>query len=81
MSEENKPNNPMAFPQPAINNNGRIDYADHQGYGGLAMRDYFAAAALQGFLANSQIKTRFDPKDDAEYCYKIADAMLKEREK
>ena len=46
-------------------------------YPGLTMRDYFAAAALQGLLAN-------DAKNGAwgEYAtmaYNLADSMVKER--
>ena len=47
------------------------------GHTGLSMRDYFAAAALQGLLAN-------DAKNGAwgEYAtmaYNLADSMVKER--
>ncbi len=46
---------------------------------GLTVRDYFAAAALQGYLSgwNSDI----EPSENitAEDCYKFADAMLKAR--
>lgn len=50
-------------------------------YSGMTLRDYFAAAALQGFMANKSRATTFLPADDAHYCYGIADAMLKERSK
>lgn len=43
--------------------------------GGMSLRDYFAAAAMQGMLAN---KNR---SFSAETCYTYADAMLKERAK
>lgn len=48
-------------------------------YRGMTLRDYFAGQVLTGFM--SQHALRFDSIDDANYCYKIADAMLKEREK
>ena len=48
---------------------------------GMTLRDYFAAKALQGFIANKDRPTKFDPNDDAAYCYQLADAMLAEREK
>ena len=40
------------------------------------LRDNFAAAAMQGLMANPSVHNR-----RAENCYKIADAMLKERNK
>ncbi len=43
----------------------------------IGLRDYFAAAVLQGFMVNN--KGRFAPEDDAAYCFKIADAMLEAR--
>lgn len=48
---------------------------------GMSLRDYFAAKALQGFLANKSNPTRFNPEGDAEYVYRIADAMLAKRAK
>jgi chitinase len=44
---------------------------------GISMRDYFAAAALQGLIANGGCPT-WD--DDAKAAYAAADAMLKARE-
>jgi hypothetical protein len=46
---------------------------------GMSIRDYFAAAALQGMMA------QFDPENElehhiAKWSYKAADAMLKARE-
>ncbi|MRT30800.1 hypothetical protein FYB76_18585 [Herbaspirillum sp. CAH-3] len=48
---------------------------------GMTLRDYFAAQALAGFMANKSCPTRFTPEEDAAYFYAIADAMLKERAK
>jgi len=45
--------------------------------GGISIRDYFAAAALQGLIANGECPT-WD--DDAKAAYAAADAMLKARE-
>lgn len=60
-------------------------------YYGLSLRDYFAANAIQGMLANDAMLARFSndgAKDliDPEVlavtaAYSIADAMLKERAK
>jgi hypothetical protein len=45
---------------------------------GMSLRDYFAAAALQGVLANP---ARFDGwTESAERAYRFADAMLEQRE-
>ena len=49
-------------------------------YDGMSLRDYFAAAALQGWLAKS-ITTNTDVKDCAKFAYQYADAMLEERNK
>jgi hypothetical protein len=46
-------------------------------YHGISMRDYFAAAALQGILADGG-GASWD--DDAKNAFKAADAMLKARE-
>ncbi len=44
------------------------------------LRDRFAIAALQGMMATRREGfPNFKPEDDAAYCYKIADAMLKAR--
>ena len=47
---------------------------------GMSLRDYFAAAALQGLIASrGSLSTRFLAEDDASYVYEIADAMIKAR--
>jgi hypothetical protein len=62
---------------------------------GLSLRDYFAGQALAGFMAQVDEREylwrsggpRIDEwrailkSEDAEYMYKMADAMLNEREK
>ena len=51
---------------------------------GMSLRDYFAAAALQGWLASwpeSGVHNIESTKKLASSCYAIADAMLKERSK
>lgn len=47
---------------------------------GMTLRDYFAAKAMQGFIANKDRPMTFHPDDDAAYAYAIADAMLRARE-
>lgn len=49
-------------------------------FGGMTLRDYFAARAMQGLMANKSNPLHFNPEDDAAYVYRIADAMLKARE-
>jgi hypothetical protein len=46
---------------------------------GMELRDYFAAAALQGMMADSTLDG--SAATLAKIAYKFADAMLKEREK
>jgi len=46
---------------------------------GMELRDYFAAAALQGMMADSTLGTHGSVATLAKIAYKIADAMLKER--
>ena len=50
----------------------------------MTLRDYFAAKALNAFVANAAIMktaTRADVEQVAEQAYRFADAMLKERKK
>jgi hypothetical protein len=66
-------NNPFAFPQCAYNLKGGYDII-----GGMTLRDYFAAKAMQGMLSeNSGI--RYPTDELVEFAYKVADAMLKAR--
>ena len=44
---------------------------------GMTLRDYFAAKAMQSFVLNKNILL----DDAAELSYKMADAMLRAREK
>ena len=46
----------------------------------VALRDYFAAAAITGMMANDAILNRMvEAEDVAHHAFGIADAMLKER--
>ena len=63
---------------PAFPHQGR-DYAG-QTIPGMSLRDYFAAAALQGFIACPDTPD-IPPSKCASHCYQIADAMLAERDK
>jgi hypothetical protein len=54
--------------------------------GGMSLRDYFAAKAMQGMAASEYWSENFQPDNDtyqmvvAETAYQVADAMLKARE-
>jgi len=48
---------------------------------GMTLRDYFAGQALTGYMVTGTDCIMPQPKDIAEYIYKVADAMLAEREK
>lgn len=51
-------------------------------YSGMYLRDYFAAKALQGALAYSNVGIEDKRTSDyAKYAYSVADAMLAERAK
>lgn len=67
-----RPHNPRLF-EFAPGNSG-VQLFDTE----VSLRDLFAAAALCGFMSKNAL--RFTPQDDADYCYRIADAMLKARE-
>ncbi|MAD27119.1 hypothetical protein LL270_09095 [Pseudomonas aestusnigri] len=65
-----------AFPVP-LNPGERYDV--HGPADGMTLRDYFAAKAMQGALANPEVKETAGAR--SEWAYEIADAMLKERAK
>lgn len=67
-----------AFPAPGLSSlpNDNFIYPE----AGMTLRDYFAAKALQGLLAQSMgTALGSDPKLAAEYAYAAADEMLKAR--
>lgn len=47
---------------------------------GMTLRDYFAAAALQGLLSSIEQNQLWNGEEVAVTCYRTADAMLKARE-
>lgn len=72
-------NNEPAFPLP-------LGSETTQGYEGMTLRDYLAAKAMQGILANPGTASDEKGADRAiqvisEISYKMASAMLKERNK
>ena len=48
-------------------------------YSGMSLRDYFAAKAMQGMLANHNYDV-WSWDQTCEACYKAADTMLKVRQ-
>lgn len=66
-------NNPPAFPH-------HFTQDSIGDCSGMDLRDYFAAKAMQGLLAQSQGTAFRSPKEHAAaYAYSMADAMLKAR--
>ena len=61
-----------AFPRP---HSGKTHFAQE----GMTLRDYFAAKAMQGMLSEPSL--RATPEEFASESYKVADAMLRVREK
>lgn len=82
----NKDTGGWAFPTQGFGPGGGVSTAFSGGGGmvqwpGMTLRDWFAGMAVQGLIANKANPLHFQPKDDAAYCYSLADAMLKERAK
>lgn len=48
---------------------------------GMTLRDYFAAKAIQGMLSACDPDRELDIQGCAQWCYRMADAMLKARNK
>lgn len=66
----------IADTQPAFPIRGAV--ADYQ-FGGMTLRDYFAAKAMQGFIACPDTDNLM-ADELSQWAYKIADAMLKARQ-
>lgn len=89
LNENKKPSNPNSFPNDAPSFFGASDG------GGMTLRDYFANSAMQGIhssletvraMAQDMRNLTNDKENDtvldyiAQESYRIADAMLKQRE-
>ena len=75
MEENKKPNNPYVHP---IQENTLTEY------GGMTLRDYFAAKAMQSLIINAE-KWNYTsysniPKSVSKDSFILADEMLKQRE-
>jgi hypothetical protein len=62
-----------AFPRPA---SGTMEFAQE----GMTLRDYFAAKAMQGFVADLCDQHDMTQAQISRWAYAMADAMLKARE-
>ena len=68
-----------AFPHKRqIRCNGEV--IDSEMEPGMTLRDYFAAASLQGLMANPECNKTWDESDVAKFCYEMSNEMLKARE-
>ena len=75
-------NQPINDGGPAFARDSHMDkeiglYVQQQG---MSLRDYFAAAALQGILSNTEAGKAWNESDVARFCYFQSDAMLKARQ-
>lgn len=75
---ETKPSNPYAFPVTETKDTESLEL-------GMTLRDYFANSSMQGIFANSKLQESFAKLENpyefiAQESYKLADAMLKQRE-
>lgn len=73
--QDKKQKNTNAFP---------LEYTNGDFQTGMTLRDYFAAKTLQG-ISSLEDKGSYSTLKEAiihqaEYCYKVADEMLKQRE-
>lgn len=64
-----------AFPTVTTNNEGNEVHC-----GGMDLRDYFAAQALNGIMSSYSYPEDTDPMLFSNHVYRIADAMMKARE-
>ncbi len=71
-----------AFPVSALVYNYDDKAPDTILHDGMTLRDYFAAGAVQGFLAYASHKGIYTPPNNelASAAYDLADAMMKARE-
>ena len=66
-----------AFPTPTFSISDEARVTSIGGHDGMDLRDYFAAKALQGLVADG-VGSLMD-EELADWSYKLADAMMKAR--
>ena len=59
----------------------RSDSVYNEGDEGMSLRDWFAGMAMMGINANQSMGTALTCEDTAKIAYRIADVMMKERDK
>lgn len=69
-----------AFPTGTYEYDGTGNVLPYQDCG-MSLRDYFAAKAMVGWLSTWEFDESVHGASLAEFCYRIADAMLAERER
>jgi len=78
--KETKPSNPQAFPTMGYEYINNSDESPTHGlYGGMTLRDYFAAKAVAAMCVG--VDDEMDFEQYAKLAYAAADAMLRERSK
>jgi len=71
-----------AFPHPKVLEVNKKEYFQlTEASSGMDLRDYFAAKAMQGYIANTGVLGGISPTDEdlARYSYELADAMMEAR--
>ena len=69
-----------AFPTPTFSINDEARVTAVGGEGGMDLRDYFAALAIQGMFARGNLPKSVQDDELASVAYQFADAMMKARE-
>lgn len=91
--DSTKPDNPPAFPRlgSLVTHDQNADHTKRytaESVGGMSLRDYFAAQALAGLLADGALATAINQEHGSinegcrrlsHGCYTVADAMLAAR--
>ncbi len=84
----NKPDGGPAFPGfehficERVDSKGPVKVITGQPHGGITVRDYFAGQAMQGAMHEYLTGSAWEGYADfTESCYRVADAMLRERDK
>ena len=83
MNDTTTNNGGPAFPEIRIRGGDNYNQPMKLYYGGMRLRDYFAAKAMHQFLYGAVLPVGFDASDQlailAARAYEMADAMLKAR--
>jgi hypothetical protein len=70
-----------AFPTPTFSINDEARVTAVGGEGGMELRDYFAAKAMEGLLEHMDIMHEMTQQAVARRAYQMADAMMAARSK